>query len=425
MKSNVEEVTSVQKKISITVPHEKVNTAFNEAYKRYQKKTRIRGFRPGKAPLYLIKNNYAGEISYEVSDSLLGKCVQSAIEEHKIQPISRPQITSFNQPVFDKDFSFTAVVEVFPKIPLGETYKALEANYSEKAFDEKEVEEELTAIQRHYAKTSPIESSDITVSEKDQLVVVTFESFNGEEKLDRLSSASARAAMGFDELPKEIEAALVGMKKGEKKELGLTFSEDTEFSEKELKVSISLEDILTFTLPELNDDFAKELKMESMAAVKGAIKENLEQKVENANRSNKEGAILKALGEKVSFDVPPVILNQVIDGMIEEVYGSAGASKEALQSLAKDKSFREKLVPEATKRATNTLLLWEVAKAEKIEVSDEDIKGYIRKSLGANADEKKVNDLFSNSKDRINETLVFEKALAVMADSAQFKVEKA
>ena len=123
--------------------------------------------------------------------------------------------------------------------------------------------------------------------------------------------------------------------------------------------------------------------------------------------------------------MPPVILNQVIDGMIEEVYGSAGASKEVLQSLAKDKSFREKLVPEATKRATNTLLLWEVAKAEKIEVSDEDIKGYIRKSLGANADEKKVNDLFSNSKDRINETLVFEKALAVMADSAQFKVEKA
>lgn len=419
MKSNVEELSSVQRKISITVCQEKVNKAFNDAYKRYQKKSRISGFRAGKAPLYLIKNNYAGQISYEVSDALLDNSLKSALLEHKLQPISRPHVGDFNQPSFDHEFCFTATVEVFPKIPLEENYKGLELSYPVKNFDEKEVGVELEALKRHYAKTAPLEGADVALQEKGHLAVVSYDSFLGEEKIERLCKKSVRAAMSFSELPKEIEAALVGLKKGEEKEIKTVLSEDSEFGKKEIKISLNLEDILSFELPELNDDFAKELKQESMDELKAVIKKNLEERVEGSNRSQKENIILEALASKVSFDVPPVIINQVIDGMIKEMYGNS----QGVETLVKDVEFRKRLAPEAIKRAKNTLLLWEVAKAEKIEVSDAQIKDYIKKSLGESADEKKIEELFSSSKERLNETLVFEKTLEAISRLGKITAE--
>lgn len=419
MKSNVEEINSVQRKINITIPQEKVSRAFDEAYRRYQKKTRIHGFRAGKAPLYLIKNNYADQISYEVSESLLDGSIRNAMEEHKIQPISRPSVTDFSQPAADKDFTFSATVEVFPKIPLAESYKSLEVSHPVREFSEDLVEKELAALRRHYAKTSPIEDESTPLAKEGHLAVVSYESSLDGKKVDRLSRKSVRAAMGLDEMPKEIEQALVGMKKGEKKEIEASFAADSEMKDKTLQVSCHLEDILDFSLSELNDDFAKELKQESLEDLKTQIKNHLTSEIGERNQSAKENALLEALSAKVAFDVPPVILNQVIDGLIYEMTGGA----EGAQALVKDKAIREKLVPEATKRAKNTLLLWEVAKAEKIDVSEDEIKDYIRKSLGANAEEAKVAEILAGSKDKIHETLVFNKTLEVMSGLTKFQAE--
>ena len=419
MKSNLEEVSSVQKKIKITVPQENVNKAFNDAYKRYQKKSRIHGFRAGKAPLYLIKNNYGSQISYEVSDALLDKSLKSAILEHKLEPVSRPHVSDFNEPAFDKEFSFTALIDVFSKIPLKETYKGLEVSYPVQSFNEDEVSKELKAIRRHYVRTAAIEDQSVAIAAEGHLAVVSYDSSFSDAKVARLCAQSSRVAMGLEELPKEIEAALVGMKKGEKKEIETTLSIDPEFSEKKLKISISIEDVLSFSLPELNDDFAKELKQESLEELTGLIRKNIEQKVENSNRTSKEAVLLETLSGKVSFDIPPAITSQVIDGMIHELYGQS----EGVKTLLKDEKFREKLLPEATKRAKNTLLLWEVAKAEKIDVSSAEIKDYIKKSLGNGADDAKVEDLYAKSQERVKETLVFEKVIEVIASFADLKEE--
>lgn len=419
MKSNIEEVSSVQKKINITVPQENVNKAFTDAYKRYQKKSNIRGFRPGKAPLYLIKSNYGAQISYEVSDALLDGSIRSALMEHKIEPISRPHVSDFNAPAADEDFSFSATVEVFPKIPLGESYKGLEGSYKVSHCKDEDIERELQALRRHTIRTAPVEDASTALEAEAHMAVISYESKSEDKRIARLSGQSFRVAMGLSEIHPEIESALVGMKKGETKEIETTLSADPEFGQKPLKISLSLEDILKFSLPELDDNLAKELKQDNLAALKVFVKKNLEDRIENSNRSNLEGALLDALGEKVSFDVPPAIISQVIDGMIEELYGQS----EGVKALQQDKQFRDRLAPEAIKRAKNTLLLWEVAKAEKIDVSSDEIKDYIKKSLGNGADEAKVEDLFVKSQERIKETLVFEKVIEVLTSSANLKEE--
>jgi len=417
--SSVEEINSVERKINITVPQEKVSKVFEEVSRRYQKKTQISGFRVGKAPLYLVKNNYADQISYEVSEFLLDGSIRSAIEEHKIQPVSRPTVTEFSQPVESKDFTFSAIVEIFPKIPLGDAYKNLEVSYPVREFSEELVTEKLEILRRHYSTSSDIEGNDVSLAEKGHLAVVSYDGFIDGKKIDDFCGLDVRAAMGFGELPKEIEAILVGMKKGETKEVEVTIEDHSEFKGKKLYVSCDVEDILDFSLRELNDDFAKELKHETLEDLKKQIKNNSISKIDSNNKSSKENSLLEALSSKVSFDVPPVILDQVIDGLFYEMTDGAEYAK----TLLKDKAIREKLTPEATKRAKNTLLLWEVAKAEKIEVSEAKVKDYIRESLGDEATESKVTKIFSDAKDQIHETLVFEKALELMSSTAKFHAE--
>lgn len=415
MKSNVEKINSVQRKLSITVPHEKVNKALTDTYKRYQRKTKIHGFRLGKAPLYLIKNNYQSQVFYDVSDFLIDKSIKSALEEHKLNPIAAPNLDNLEKPVYDKDFCFTATVDVFPTIALGEHYKNLEVSYPVKSLSEEDVESEIKAIRRHYAKTQAFENLEQCLEAKDHLAVVSYESFLKDQRIERLCHKSKRVAMGHGELPSEIEKTLVGMRKGESKEITTNLSGDPEFSEQEIKLVVNLDDLMMFSLPELNDDFAKELKQKSVKELRLIIKKNLAQRVDQVNRSQKENALLSELQRKVPFDVPPVIVDQVIDGMIQDLYGS----HKDFKTLMQNKDLRKSLVPEAKKKAKNTLLLWDIAKAENIDVSDKAIKAYITKSLGTNGDAKKIEEIFSNSKERIKETLVFEKTLEVILSSAK------
>jgi trigger factor len=419
MKSNVEEINSVQRKINITVPQERVTRVFEEVSRRYQKKTQIRGFRAGKAPLYLIKSNYANQISYEVSESLLDGSIRSAMEEHKIQPISRPTVTAFVEPVEDKEFTFSATVEIFPKIPLEDTYKSLEVSYPVREFSEKLMEKELVELRRYYATTSNVEENEVSLAKEGHLAVISYDGSIDGKKVDQFSGKNIRAAMGLGEIPKEIEEALVGMKKGERKEVDILFEDESPFKGKKLHVSCHVEDILNFSLRELDDDFAKELGHKSLEALKEIMRVQIAKEIDSYNKSSKENSLLEVLSSKVSFDIPPVILEQVIDGVFYEMTdGVKGAN-----DLLKDKAVRERLVPEATKRAKNTLLLWEVAKAEKIDVSDAEIKDYIRESLGGKSDESRVTEIFASSKDKIHETLVFEKTLELMSSFTKFQVE--
>ena len=419
MKSNVEEINSSQRKINITVPQERVSKVFEEVSRRYQKKTQIPGFRAGKAPLYLIKNNYADQISYEVSEALLDGSIRSAMEEHNIQPISRPTVTAFVEPVKDKEFTFSATVEIFPKIPLGDTYKSLEVSYPVKEFSEELLQKELAELSRYYATTSDVEGTEVSLAKEGHLAVISYESSIEEKKIEALSGKNIRAAMGHGELPKEIEDILVGMKKDDRKEVDIFFENNSEFKGKKLHVSCHVEDILNFSLRELNDDLAKELGHDSLEALKEMMRTHIASQIDSHNKSSKENALLEVLSSKVSFDVPPVILEQVIDGVFYEMTNGAKGTKD----LLKDKAVREKLLPEAMKRAKNTLLLWEVAKAEKIDVSDAEIKDYIRESLGGKADESRVTEIFASSKDKIHETLVFEKTLELMSSFTKFQVE--
>ena len=104
MESKLDKISSVEQKLMITVSSEQVNEAFTAAYKRYQKKAKIQGFRLGKAPLYLVKKNYQEQALYDVSDALINEHMKAAIDKHKLNPIATPQIKDLTQLIFDKEF---------------------------------------------------------------------------------------------------------------------------------------------------------------------------------------------------------------------------------------------------------------------------------------------------------------------------------
>lgn len=419
MQSKLDKINSVEQKLVVTVPSERVNEAFTSAYKRYQKKAKIQGFRQGKAPLYLIKKAYMEQALYDVSDALINENMKVALDEHELNPIASPQITDLSQLSQDQEFSFTATITIYPTIDLNDAHKALEVSYPVKDFNEDSCGEELEKLRRYSAKSAPIEDAEATLQANGHLAVVTCDAELEGQKIQRYCLADKRVAMGFNEMPKEIEEKIIGLKKGESTEFNAKLSADAELADKELHFNVTLTDLMTFDLPALDDTFAKEFKQETIQGLKDIIRKNLVEQNDRANQAAKENALLSALKEKVSFDVPMTITNQVIDSMIQDMYGKHPQVKE----LLKNKELRKNLIPEAESKAKNTMLLWEVAKAEKIEASDDEIKEAISKSLGEQ-DKDKADEVFANSKERVRENLVFEKTLSALESLAKLNPTK-
>ena len=156
MKVSVEPVNSVQSRISLEIPADEVNKAFLDAYKRIQKKAKIQGFRPGKAPLNMIRKLYGANVSSEVGEKLIQGNLFTAISENNIQPISSPVIETADGPSQDTDFKFTALVDTLPKLEFDD-YKGLKIESTNYEIADDAVEKELQTLQRRQAETKDLE----------------------------------------------------------------------------------------------------------------------------------------------------------------------------------------------------------------------------------------------------------------------------
>jgi len=420
MKSLIEEINSVQRRIKVTIPAEKVTQAFNSAYARLQKKAKISGFRPGKAPINVIKKLYGGSVTSEVIDDLVNANLFGEISKADIRPVARPVIENLKMPVPETEFEFSALVDVMPKIELV-GYKGLEVSVKKLTVDQSTIEKEFEMLARRHAKAREISDVNAT-AQKGNLVQISHSvSIDGSIQ-DGMDATDMPINLGANEIHPDIEAAILGMKVGENKTVSITLPEDfndDELAGKKSEFAIKLNKISTLDLPAIDDEFAKDLNFESKLELENRIRQSLESTVESQNKRELEAALLGSLRSKISFDVPPAMVDEVIDGMISETLkGDKDRTKEAAKNENIRKSFRD----EAKLRAQNTLLLWELAKAESIKVDDEDIKTHIKKTLGyadsGAENDGVVSDVLKKVGDRIRENLLLEKAIAFLASSA-------
>lgn len=379
MNIKFEKVETNTVKLEVTVEAEKFNEAVKKAYAKNGKKYNVPGFRKGKAPMNLITKMYGEGVFYE---DAINFCIEDtypkALEEHDVHPVDYPEI-DIVEIGSGKDLVYTAKVTVMPEVELGE-YKGVEVKKVEYPVTEEDVMAQLKSMQEKNARVETktegtVENGDIAVIDfKGYIDGVAFE--GGEGKGFSLEIGSKSFIDNFEE-------QLIGAAVGEKKEVKVTFPEQygrDELNGKDAVFEVTVNEIKVKELPELDDEFAKDLsEFDTLEELKNDIKTKMEEaNAEKAKREFEESVIYAAC-DNAKIDIPEVMIDKEIDGMLKDMetrlkYQGLDLETYYQYTGSNETKMREFMRDSAVKKIKSDLVLAEIAKAENIEVTDEELK---------------------------------------------------
>lgn len=320
MKSTVNKLEGLNRKVTVEVPEEQVASAFNKVYKTLQKSASIKGFRKGKAPLSAVKTLYGDRVKGDVLQDIISEGYQSALMEHNLHPVNQPD---FNFDVLEEsqNFTFSAEFEVRPDVKL-EKYEGLSVEKEKITINEEQVEKSLENIRTNRAEMTDVEES--RPAQLKDTAIIDFEGFIAGEPLDGGKGEDHPLELGSNSFIPGFEDGIVGMNVGDAKEITLTFPEDyhaKEIAGKEVVFKVTLKKLQFKKLPELTDEFAKSFgEYDSLDAFKTAIKDEITKSEEHRVKEDLKNRVLHALVNANPVDVPASLLEQQKANLVEDVH---------------------------------------------------------------------------------------------------------
>ena len=366
--------------LTIEVSAEEVNTALDKAFKKIVVKINEPGFRKGKMPRPLFEKKYGVEALYQDAlEIIIPDAYSNAIDEAGIEPVDYPEIAGTETFEKGKDFTFTATVTVKPEPKLGE-YKGLEVTKLSTEVTDEEVEAQ---IQAELAKKAELEIKEDGAVEDGDTAVIDFEGFLGEEAFEGGKGEDYALEIGSGSFIPGFEEQLVGVKAGESKDVVVTFPEEyhaAELAGKEATFKVTVKEIKTKVLPELNDDFAKEIdpEVESLDALRAKIKEQTAEQKKAESEGTLRDELVEKAAENAEMEIPQGMINTELDRMVQE-FGQRlqmqGMNLELYFQFSgqNEEALREQMTPDAENRVRVALTLEAIAKAENVQVTEEDI----------------------------------------------------
>jgi len=371
MKTEFTDVSATQKTLTIEIPVDVVAAEINRIAKGYTKQARIPGFRPGKVPTNLVKQRFKEQILNDVAHGLIPRAVDEALQERGIEPVDTPNIKDValeeGQPL-----TFTAAIETVPPFDVGDL-STIEATRHATDVNDEAVEKTLQQLRQRGAKHEPVENRGV---EDGDTVVLDIERKDAEGKPDRHEDVSLE--LGSPANPPGFDAQLLGLRTGETKTFTTHFPEDytvKEMANTDVEYTVTVKDIRRKVLPELDDEFAKDLgAFESLSALRDRVRADLQQESEEHARQHLRTDVLKQLSDRVTFDLPPSLVEREMDRRIEEF-----ASRLMQQNVDPRQAgidwgqFRESQRDPARASVASALALDEIARREGLTVSAEDV----------------------------------------------------
>lgn len=425
MKSNVEKVSNLSRKLKIEVPAAAVQTAFQRVFNGIQKEVTIKGFRKGKAPIATIKTMYGDRVKQDVVQELVQKHYATALEEHKLEPISYPEF-EFTDPTEEKDFAFSANFDVRPEIVL-KKYEGLEVEKEKMEFDEKKVEAVLENIRSSRATFESI--ADDRAAKMGDTAVVDFEGFMGGAPLENGSGKSHHLELGAKQFIEGFEDGIVGMKKGENKTISLKFPDPyhaPELAGKPVEFKVNLVDIKAKSLPELNEEFLKSLGGPTdLEALKKSIREDLEGTEAKRVEDGFKNRVLKTLVKENPVEVPPSLLKEQKASLVEDFKKRMSEQGMAENEFA---SYVEKWDGDFEKTASemiqSSFLVDAIAKKHDLFAKKEDLDTKFKEyAAQTGIEESRIKEFYGKSEQasRLSYQITEEKVLGLLTKTVKVK----
>ncbi len=394
-----------QVKFSMEFTAEEFEAAIQKAYLKNRGKIAVAGFRKGKAPRKIIEARYGSGIFFDDAiDSLLNENYPKVLDELKIEPIDRPSIDFAEGEKIEqgKGFKVIVTVAVPPEVELKE-YKGIKAERELRKVEADAVDQQLKNLQKRNARM--VESTEPV--KIDDTVVLDYKGFIGDLQFDGGTAEDQSLVIGSNTFIPGFEPQLIGAAKGESRDVTVTFPEDyhaEDLAGKEAVFHCTIKEIKREELPELDDEFAKDVsEFDTLEELKADIAKKAQERVDQDNENAGKNAVLAKLVELNPIDVPEVMINDEADQMLNEF-----AQQMQYQGLNMDdyckylnttvEDIKKNFTEDAKKRVQTRLLVDAVAEAEKIEVSAEDVeKEYedLAKAYGMEKD--KVKELIGST----------------------------
>lgn len=374
MKVQVEELSPIERKLSIEVEPAKVEEELGRAYSLLGRQVKIAGFRPGKIPRRILEQRFREQVEDDVVRRVVERAYLDAVRENNLDAVGSPQVTpgtlKQNQP-----FTFQARVEVKPKLE-PKDYQALPLKKPELKVDEAKVTERIEQIRNQLGRLEPIEDRDVAKS--GDYAIVDYEATIDGKPFAGSKAENVTVEIAPGEIAESKMAALDGVKVGDSKEIDYAFPADYQVDEvkgKMARFKIHVKGIKKSVTPEANDDLSKEVGGgNTLGELKAKIRSDLERAQKSQAEQDERNAIFKQLVERNAFEAPKAMVDRAIVQMLDGALRMLARSGVDPRQLNLDFGrLREEMRDKAILEVKGALLLEAIAEKEKISPSDDEV----------------------------------------------------
>ena len=377
MKVDVVDVDRVTKKIEVEVPADKITEITENIYGELKRQAKIKGFRPGKIPKSILTTYYKDYIEDELKRRVIEGTMSEVLSEANVKPVTEP-IADF---VEDGDrFVYTLLCEVFPDIEIS-SYKGVEVEVDAIRVTDDDIDKRIEQTKELYAEMIPREAD--SGARKGDFIIVKYKGYLDGRPMKDVYSEAYPLELGTSQLMPEFESAIYDMKKGEIKNVDVAFPDDYQLKDiagKTLLFEIEIKDIREKRLPDLNDDFAKDVNFENVEKMKESLKAEIEKEKLNSRKQFISNKIMEMLASNIDIQVPKRLLAKHTEAMLEEAktrFNTEHFTEEDLKAF--QGNIRADFEKKAAERIKSDIILARIAEIEGIKLEDDDVHNRMKK----------------------------------------------
>jgi len=422
----IEDLSPVKKKMSLEIPWSEVKGELDAAYQEIGKKAKLKGFRQGKIPRKILETYFKDQAENEASTNIVNKYYWQTLEDKGIIAISRPDVHQEGIKE-NADYTFSATFETEPEIE-PKNYKGIELEKEKIIVTDEDVRKRVDEIRQMFATMEEV-TDDRPVMKGDYVVMDFSGSLNG-ESYKELNAQDYFLEIGSGKFVPGFEDQLVGMKKGENREIKVKFPADyheSRFADKEVVFNVTVKSMREKRLPEDDDSFIKNFeRYNTFDDFKADVRKSLEEKAEQMSKVNLQNSITDKLMKENDFEVPESMVERQIFFMMAEMQKrmmSAGIDENSAIDFSL--KMHDKYKGDAEKTVKAFLLLKKIGTKESLTVEDSDLDQYIQEMAAQNGhDYDSMKKMYESEekKDYLRIELIQKKVFDFIEQNANIKV---
>lgn len=380
-------VKSVEKengkaKVVVEIDKPEFEQALNKAYAKCRKDIMLPGFRKGKAPRKMVESMYGATVFYEDAvNEIFPEIYTTAIVDQQLKAVGSPSVSNMDTPD-EGGVVLTIETELYPEVTLGQ-YKGIEVPKREVKVEESEVDAELSRMAERNARIETVDRA----AQMGDTVVIDFEGFEGGKPFQGGKAEDYSLTLGSGSFIPGFEEALVGAVAGEERDVNVTFPENyaKELAGKPAVFKCKVHEVKESIKPELDDEFAKDVsEFDTLDALKNDIRERFTKSREEQNERAFESAAVQLAAANMTCNVPACMIDEQVDHQIEQFAYQLQSQGMKMEDYTKMiggdlSSLRQSMRPMAEQTVRSDILLSEIARAENLEVTDEEVEEELKK----------------------------------------------